>query len=262
MFSFRSFSRAPSLLLAGVFAAVAAHSPASAAGVTNPANGHTYHVSEDYTTWSAAEAWAVSLGGHLLSINDAGEDAWLHANLPVGPGHFWIGGRDPVEGSFEWVTGEPFFYQNFLPGEPDDDAGLGGNGDCLALSVGVWAWMDTNGDFVGFVNGAIAEVPATTAVSPAAGASSGLRLDARPSVTAGETRLCFALDRAAEIRCAIFDTSGRRMRTLGDGLQPSSRGELAWDGRDESGGPVPAGLYVVLLEAGGRRASCKVLVTR
>ncbi len=244
-------------LTLGVFATL----PCRAA-VTNPANGSTYHVREDFSTWADAEAWAVSLGGHLATINSGAEDAWMHANLGIAMGYYWIGGRDLVEGSFEWVTGEPFAYQNFLPGEPDDDAGLGGNADCLALAALDWKWLDTNGDFVGFVNGAIAEVTATTDAGPRPDRSANLRLAAWPSVTRASTRLSFELARGANVRCRVFDSSGRCVRVLDAGVRAAGRHELAWDARDGEAREVRPGLYLVQVEAGAARANCKVVVAR
>ena len=48
--------------------------------IVDPANGHTYYLLEK-TTWVAAEAEAVALGGHLATVNDAAEDAWLFATF-------------------------------------------------------------------------------------------------------------------------------------------------------------------------------------
>jgi hypothetical protein len=39
-------------------------------------NGHTYYVLGTASTWAQAEAWAVQLGGHLATINDATEQSF------------------------------------------------------------------------------------------------------------------------------------------------------------------------------------------
>ncbi|MBI5418442.1 PEP-CTERM sorting domain-containing protein [Candidatus Poribacteria bacterium] len=68
--------------------------------------------------WPDAEANAVAWGGHLVTINDSAEQAWLTANFGGMP---WIGINDiKTEGSFEWVSGEPVTYTNWYPGEPND----------------------------------------------------------------------------------------------------------------------------------------------
>ncbi len=250
-------------LLSSVIALLAASPwcPASAA-VVNPANGHAYHVSDAMTTWAEAEAWAASLGGHLVSINDAGEDAWLRANLPLSPGTYWLGASDAaVEGSFAWVTGERFAFTNFLPGEPDDDAGLGGNGDYLALSVADMAWLDTNGFFVGFVTGAIAEVPAVSGVDDR-DAAADIRFEASPTITDSFVGLRFAMPRAAMVRCEVFDVRGRHVRTIAERAFEAGGHELGWDARDDGARRVQSGLYLVRLEVGGRSRTVKVVVAR
>lgn len=49
----------------------------------------------------------------------------------------------------------------------------------------------------------------------------------------------------APVRVEILDLSGRRMRTVYAGTDPSGRYQRRWDGRDEGGGLVPPGLYVI-----------------
>ncbi len=57
--------------------------------VTNSANGHVYYLLAQ-TNWTAAEAEAVALGGHLVTINDAEENAWVHQTFSVGRGCVWL----------------------------------------------------------------------------------------------------------------------------------------------------------------------------
>jgi hypothetical protein len=91
-----------------------------------PATGHWY---EDVPggNWYTAEANAVALGGHLVTINDAAEQQWLYDRLFNDPwnGHQWIGFTDvAVEGQWEWVSGEPVTYTNWAPGEPNNTQGI------------------------------------------------------------------------------------------------------------------------------------------
>ncbi len=51
----------------------------------NPANGHEYLWSgQDGRSWAEAEAAAVSLGGHLVTVNDEAEMDWLVADTRGG----------------------------------------------------------------------------------------------------------------------------------------------------------------------------------
>ena len=47
--------------------------------VTNPANGHTYYLldTDGSKWWHQVESEAVSMGGHLATINDDEENQWV-----------------------------------------------------------------------------------------------------------------------------------------------------------------------------------------
>jgi len=96
---------------------------------TNPDNGHLYHILTN-STWTDAEAFAVSLGGHLVTINNVAENTWV-ANTFSQYGSInralWIGINDAaIEGTFVWSSGEAVTYTNWAPGEPNN---AGGNED-------------------------------------------------------------------------------------------------------------------------------------
>ena len=83
-------------------------------------NGNQYFLTSEALSWTEAQAEAESLGGNLVSINDADEEAWLKANFGEDEG-FWIGINDAEsEGNFEWVSGESVTYTNWAPGEPNN----------------------------------------------------------------------------------------------------------------------------------------------
>jgi len=131
--------------------------------IADDGNGHFYQL-VDYQagiSWTAARDDAASMtlngsAGHLVTVTSAEEDAFLKANFEsfIGdpntgvPGIFaWIGLSDAAnEGSFAWVTGEPFSYSIWAPPEPND---LGGE-DYVHLwrrNFGegpLWSWNDTN----------------------------------------------------------------------------------------------------------------------
>lgn len=111
-------------------------SSASAAPIFNPGTGHWYDTV--YGDWFSAEANAVALGGHLVTINDAAEQAWLidtfGSNL-----FYWIGFNDiTAEGNWVWVSGEPVTYTNWMDGEPNNWA----EEDVAVMN---WARKDFNG---------------------------------------------------------------------------------------------------------------------
>jgi hypothetical protein len=90
----------------------------------NPVNGHAYLYVGDGMTWADAEEYAVSLGGHLVTINDAAENDWLIATFGT---QYWMGMNDiAVEGTWVWASGEPVTYTNWHVGEPNDIGGEDG----------------------------------------------------------------------------------------------------------------------------------------
>jgi hypothetical protein len=83
--------------------------------------GHAYYLLED-ATWTASEAEAITLGGHLVTINDAEENAWVLGTFVTPPMGLWLGLTDQaVEGTFVWTSEEPVTYTNWLTGEPNND---------------------------------------------------------------------------------------------------------------------------------------------
>ena len=110
-------------LLRGAFAAVIG------GPIVNPANGHTYFLL-DKKSWTASEAEAVTLGGHLVAVNNGDENQFLVDNFTSGVNEkrvLWIGLTDQgSEGQFKWTTGEPLAYTNWFAGEPNNNDGRGG----------------------------------------------------------------------------------------------------------------------------------------
>ena len=84
----------------------------------NPATGH-YYQQVGNVTWAQAETYAVSVGGHLVTLNDQAEQDWLEAAFTQR--NLWIGMNDrAVEGSWVWSSGEPVTYTHWSVGEPND----------------------------------------------------------------------------------------------------------------------------------------------
>lgn len=88
--------------------------------------------------------------------------------------------------------------------------------------------------------------------APALGAAGDLRLSpSRPNPFNPRTVIAFSLERPGRVRATIHDTRGARVATLIDGERGAGSHELAWEGRDDAGGTLPSGVYVLRLEAGG-----------
>ncbi len=121
-------------------------------------NGHYYdridHPASGRPTWQQAlvEAQTYSfmgVTGHLATITSQVENDFIATNLAAfdpGPEHgTFIGGFQPSgspepAGNWQWVTGEPWAYTNWLAGSPSNNTGSG-NEDCLVM------WNGLSSDF-------------------------------------------------------------------------------------------------------------------
>jgi len=83
-----------------------------------------------------------------------------------------------------------------------------------------------------------------------------------PNPARGATTLRFGLPRPARVELALYDQQGRRVRSLLSGTQPAGERTITWDGRDESGRALPAGLYFVRLATEGRTFVSRLAVIR
>lgn len=67
-------------------------------------------------------------------------------------------------------------------------------------------------------------------------------------------------DAAGEQRLQVFDVAGRSICLLERRVFDSGRRSLVWDGRDDRGVRVPAGIYHVVLTAAGRIATARLVL--
>ena len=82
--------------------------------------GNQYVLTSTAKTWAQAQAEAESLGGNLVTLNAAAEEAWVKQNFGTQK-QFWIGLSDAAEeGQFAWASGEALTYTNWASGEPND----------------------------------------------------------------------------------------------------------------------------------------------
>lgn len=83
-----------------------------------------------------------------------------------------------------------------------------------------------------------------------------------PNPAPGGTSFVIEADHGGPLRMSIVDVRGRLVRRFEDSLATAGRRTLLWDGRDTAGRLLPAGLYLVTLEAGGRSVSSRVSLVR
>lgn len=81
-----------------------------------------YYLSDSSMTWTEGRTACESNGGHLVTIASELENQSI-ADV-VGASKVWIGMTDEAqEGQWVWVTDEPVIYENWNPGEPNDNGG-------------------------------------------------------------------------------------------------------------------------------------------
>ena len=88
---------------------------------------------------------------------------------------------------------------------------------------------------------------------PAAVPTETRLLAAMPAPFTSETTIGYSLAAAADVELAVFGIEGRRVRTLHRGSQPAGVHRVRWDGRDDQGRAVAAGVYFTRLSAGPNR---------
>lgn len=76
------------------------------------------------------------------------------------------------------------------------------------------------------------------------------------------TTIGITLPERAEIDVAVFDVAGRRVSTIAAGTRDGGEHELSWNGTDDAGRPVGAGVYFYRLEAGNQTLTRKLLIMR
>jgi flagellar hook assembly protein FlgD len=80
-----------------------------------------------------------------------------------------------------------------------------------------------------------------------------------PNPSAAGAAFAFDLPTAGEVHLAIFDASGRLLRTLARGRFAPGRHTVRWDGTIDRGRNAPAGVYFARLDAAGRSATRRLL---
>ena len=132
------------LLVAACTALASVVLPGSAGAATIDSDtfmGHTYYLLDE-KPWLQQEAEAVTLGGHLVTINDDAENTWVWDRFGgVRIGLFFGFNDFADEGNWVWASGEAVTFINWRGGEPND---AGGNEDFGELGTGDYKWNDVS----------------------------------------------------------------------------------------------------------------------
>ncbi len=147
----------------------------------------------------------------------------------------YIGGTMPA-GTMSFHSATPFgFVRVWMPGCPT-----------------------CSSDF--FVDNIVTSSSQVTAVGEAAPARLGLAV--APNPFRSGTTLRFSVPRASPVRLAVYDLAGRCVRDLYAGTAEAGEQAVRWTGLGAGNSAVPAGLYLVRLDAGGESLTRKALLVR
>ena len=107
--------------------------------VKGAASANTYEVFDINMTWDEAKVYCEEQGGHLVTITSEAEQQKVYGLIKDRKNEaYWMGAS--VTGSeWKWVTGEPFDYQLWSPGEPNESE----EGMCLQMFLENGCWDDT-----------------------------------------------------------------------------------------------------------------------
>jgi endonuclease I len=83
-----------------------------------------------------------------------------------------------------------------------------------------------------------------------------------PNPFASRTSIHFDLARAGRVSMRVFDVTGRSVRTLADGDYTAGSHRIEWDGRDDGGVRLDAGLYFCRLDSGGASDTRRVVFAK
>lgn len=168
-----------------VLLVVSSNSAFAASQIQGPVSyeGHNY-ILLSADTWTASEAAAVTLGGHLVTINSAAENDFVFNTFTTNGTlnrNLWIGLNDlAVEGAYVWASGESLTFTNWLSGEPnnlfDFEGGNPGRDEDVVqilshplfpdLPMAKWNDFADNGNFRGILSYGVVEVTVTPIPEP------------------------------------------------------------------------------------------------
>jgi hypothetical protein len=164
-----------------------------------------------------------------------------------------------------WVTGDESLYQLMLF---DRDRGWKA---LRSLTVDVSSneicgWMD---DFPsgrlrndGVVFALLQPTPAAVDASEVSAGDELTVPVTYPNPLETATTIRFQVPAQTSTSVRVYDVRGRQVATLADGERGAGWHHVSWDGTDQSGKPLPAGVYFIRVDVGSEATTTKVVLKR
>ncbi len=187
-------------------------------------------LAEFAAAWQAAQAvirWRLGAGGEECAF------------------HLW---REDREGARALLTGAA------LAGQPAYEIV-----DPAPPAAGAAYWLQ---ELAGDGCGAIWHGPALLAAATGRPQAAPRLISCRPNPANPRAALTYELPRPAWARLAVHDLRGRLVAVLAEGFHAAGGHAASWSGRDASGRPLPAGVYIARLDTEQGRAALRMILAR
>ena len=101
-----------------------------------------------------------------------------------------------------------------------------------------------------------------TGVEPVKNDPAILAVSSAPNPFGVSTEIRFGISTASRVTVTVYDTRGRVIAEVFDGVLAEGPHALAWDGKTAAGDAVPSGIYFYRLRAGATEVTSKAVVVR
>jgi hypothetical protein len=93
--------------------------------------------------------------------------------------------------------------------------------------------------------------------------ATGLRLEQSfPNPFTPSTTIRYSLPSPSHVRLSVYDVAGREVAVIQDGPRDAGRNEVPWDGANDDGSLLAAGVYFLRLDAAGESRTSKLAIVR
>jgi len=80
-----------------------------------------------------------------------------------------------------------------------------------------------------------------------------------PNPFTNETRIEYFTEEAGLLTIDIYDLQGKKIKSLNSASDGNGKHSVTWDGKDATGAPIPAGIYLCTVKTGDTVLRCKIV---